>query len=100
MKFDNFDSPLEFCFSHYFTLLFCNFLHKVASTQPQKAACLQTTERKISILEKAVELNPDSEELLLCLLKSYGKRDSTETLLAWILNLLSSARSGVIGYIF
>jgi hypothetical protein len=27
-----------------------------------------------------VELNP--EELLLCLLKSYGKRDSTETLLA------------------
>ena len=82
MKFDNFDSPLEFCFSHYFTLLFCNFLHKVASTQPQKAACLQTTERKISILEKAVELNPDSEELLLCLLKSYGKRDSTETLLA------------------
>jgi hypothetical protein len=55
---------------------------KVASTQPQKAARLQTTERKISILEKAVELNPDSEELLLCLLKSYGKRDSTETLLA------------------
>ena len=47
-----------------------------------------------------MELNPDSEELLLCLLKSYGKRDSTETLLAWILNLLSSARSGVIGYIF
>lgn len=29
-----------------------------------------------------MELNPDSEELLLCLLKSYGKRDSTETLLA------------------
>ncbi|AQK75306.1 UPF0614 C14orf102-like protein [Zea mays] len=62
-------------------LAFAQFQDKVASTQPQKAARLQTTERKISILEKAVELNPDSEELLLCLLKSYGKRDNTETLL-------------------
>ncbi|KAJ1281232.1 hypothetical protein BS78_04G291500 [Paspalum vaginatum] len=62
-------------------LAFAQFQDKVASTQPQKAARLQTTERKISILEKAVELNPDSDELLLCLLKSYGERDSTETLL-------------------
>jgi hypothetical protein len=54
---------------------------KVASTQPQKAARLQTTERKISILENAVDLNPDNVELLLCLLKSYGERDNTETLL-------------------
>jgi hypothetical protein len=53
---------------------------KVASSQPQKAARLQTTERKISILEKALELNPDNEELLLCLLKSFGERDSTESL--------------------
>ncbi|XP_025808486.1 protein NRDE2 homolog isoform X3 [Panicum hallii] len=62
-------------------LAFAQFQDKVASTQPQKAARLQTTERKISILEKAVELNPDNEELLLCLLKSYGERDSTENLL-------------------
>ncbi|XP_015689394.2 nuclear exosome regulator NRDE2 [Oryza brachyantha] len=60
---------------------FAQFQDKVASTQPQKAARLQTTERKISILEKAVELNPDNEELLLCLLKSYGERDSTQSLL-------------------
>jgi hypothetical protein len=53
---------------------------KVASSQPQKAARLQTTERKISILEKALELNPDNGELLLCLLKSFGERDSTESL--------------------
>ena len=93
MKFDNFDPPLEFCFiiiSHFCSVISfaAELQDKVASTQPQKAARLQTTERKISILEKAMELNPDSEELLLCLLKSYGKRDSTETLLAWIPNLL------------
>nr|CAB3447982.1 unnamed protein product [Digitaria exilis] len=62
-------------------LAFAQFQDKVASTQPQKASRLQTTERKISILEKAVELNPDNEELLLCLLKSYGERDSAENLL-------------------
>ncbi|KAE8796777.1 hypothetical protein D1007_28069 [Hordeum vulgare] len=61
-------------------LAFAHFQDKVASSQPQKAARLQTTERKISILEKAVELNPDNEELLLCLLKSYGERDSSESL--------------------
>ncbi|KAL6911563.1 hypothetical protein ACP4OV_000368 [Aristida adscensionis] len=64
-------------------LAFAQFQDKVASTQPQKAARLQTTERKISILEKAVELNPDNEELLLCLLKSYGERDSTDLLGKW-----------------
>lgn len=52
---------------------------KIASTQPQKAARLQMLEKKISILEKAVELNPNSEELLLCLLKSYQGRDSIDT---------------------
>ncbi|RWW21680.1 hypothetical protein GW17_00014162 [Ensete ventricosum] len=35
--------------------------------------------QKISILEKAVELNPNSEDLLLCLLKSYQRRDSIDT---------------------
>ncbi|TVU28721.1 hypothetical protein EJB05_20251 [Eragrostis curvula] len=62
-------------------LAFAQFQDKVASTQPQKAARLQTTERKISILENAVDLNPGNEELLLYLLKSYGERDSTESLL-------------------
>uniref|UniRef100_A0A0D9YZ16 Uncharacterized protein n=1 Tax=Oryza glumipatula TaxID=40148 RepID=A0A0D9YZ16_9ORYZ len=71
----------EFPHNEKFWLDFARFQDKVASTQPQKAARLQTTERKISILEKAVELNPDNEELLLCLLKAYGERDSTQNLL-------------------
>ncbi|KAL0908355.1 hypothetical protein M5K25_022845 [Dendrobium thyrsiflorum] len=62
-------------------LAFAEFQDKVASTQPQKAARLQTLEKKINILEKAVELNPDNEELLLCLLKSYQERDTTESLM-------------------
>ncbi|PKA47022.1 hypothetical protein AXF42_Ash011696 [Apostasia shenzhenica] len=62
-------------------LAFAEFQDKVASTQPQKAARLQTLEKKISILEKAVELNPDNEELILCLLKSYKHRDSIEALM-------------------
>ncbi|XP_020090301.1 protein NRDE2 homolog isoform X1 [Ananas comosus] len=57
-------------------LAFAEFQDKIASTQPQKAARLQTIEKKISILEKAVELNPDSEELMLCLLRSYHDRDT------------------------
>ncbi|KAL6635205.1 hypothetical protein ACP70R_027876 [Stipagrostis hirtigluma subsp. patula] len=64
-------------------LAFAQFQDKVACSQPQKAARLQTIERKISILEKAVDLNPDNEELLLCLLKSYGERDSTDLLGKW-----------------
>ncbi|XP_018675490.2 uncharacterized protein LOC104000079 isoform X3 [Musa acuminata AAA Group] len=58
---------------------FAEFQDKIASTQPQKAARMQMLEKKISILEKAVELNPNSEELLLCLLKSYQGRDSIDT---------------------
>lgn len=38
-------------------------------------------EKKISILEKAVELNPENEDLLLSLLKSYQARDSTDSLM-------------------
>lgn len=62
-------------------LAFAEFQEKIASRQPQKAARLQTLEKKISILEKATELNPDNEELLLCLLKAYRSRDSTEVLI-------------------
>lgn len=61
-------------------IAFAEFQDKVASRQPQKGARLQTLEKKISILEKATELNPDSEELLLCLLKAYQSRDSMEVL--------------------
>ncbi|KAK1309057.1 hypothetical protein QJS10_CPA09g00298 [Acorus calamus] len=61
-------------------LAFAEFQDKIAGMQPQKAARLQTLEKKISILEKATELNPDSENLLLCLLKSYQSRDSTDVL--------------------
>ncbi|KAK8952254.1 hypothetical protein KSP39_PZI004633 [Platanthera zijinensis] len=62
-------------------LAFAEFQDKIAGTQPQKAARLQTLEKKISILERAVELNPDSEELLLCVLKAYQERDTTEALM-------------------
>ncbi|XP_038687857.1 nuclear exosome regulator NRDE2 isoform X2 [Tripterygium wilfordii] len=60
---------------------FADFQEKVASMQPQKGARLQTLEKKISILEKASELNPDNEELLLCLLKAYQQRDNTDMLI-------------------
>lgn len=54
----------------------------VASKQPQKGARIQILEKKISILEKAVELNPDNEELLLSLMKSYQRRDNTDVLIS------------------
>ncbi|KAJ4959907.1 hypothetical protein NE237_019817 [Protea cynaroides] len=62
-------------------LAFAEFQEKIVSRQPQKAARLQTLEKKISILEKATELNPDNEALLLCLLKAYQSRDSPEVLI-------------------
>lgn len=62
-------------------LAFAEFQDKVAGMQRQKGARLQTLEKKISILEKAVELNPDNEELLLCLLKAYQMRDSSDVLI-------------------
>ncbi|CAM8981084.1 unnamed protein product [Rhodiola kirilowii] len=60
---------------------FAEFQDKVASMQPQKGARLQTLEKKISILEKAVELNPENEELLLRLLQTYKKRDTPDVLI-------------------
>lgn len=57
---------------------FAEFQDNIASKQPQKGARLQTFEKKISILEKAAELNPEDEDLLLCLLKAYQKRDSAD----------------------
>ena len=59
-------------------LSFADFQDRIASMQPQKGARLQTLEKKISILEKATELNPENEELLLCLMKAYQSRDSTD----------------------
>ncbi|XP_028091516.1 protein NRDE2 homolog [Camellia sinensis] len=59
-------------------IAFAEFQDKVASMQPQKGARLQTLEKKISILEKATELNPYNEELLLCLLNAYQRRDSAD----------------------
>ncbi|KAK9707010.1 hypothetical protein RND81_07G167200 [Saponaria officinalis] len=60
---------------------FAEFQDKVASRQPQKGARLQTLEKKISILEKAVELNPEDEDLVICLLKAYGNKDSADILI-------------------
>lgn len=62
-------------------LAFAEFQDKVASMQPHKGARLQTLEKKISILEKATELNRDSEDLLLSLMKAYQSRDSTDVLI-------------------
>lgn len=73
---------------------FAEFQDKVAAMQPQKGARLQTLEKKISILEKAVELNPDNEELLLCLLKAYQSRDSIDILIGrWEKILLQNSGS-------
>ncbi|KAJ6373756.1 hypothetical protein OIU78_029443 [Salix suchowensis] len=60
---------------------FAEFQDKVSSMQPQKGARLQILEKKISVLEKATELNPDNEELLLCLMKAYQSRDSSDMLI-------------------
>ncbi|GAB2286590.1 hypothetical protein Dimus_020987 [Dionaea muscipula] len=61
---------------------FAEFQDRVASMQQQKGARLQTLEKKISILEKAVDLNPDDEDLLLRLLKAYQGRGSTDNIIA------------------
>lgn len=57
------------------------FQDKIASKQPQRGARLQMLEKKISILEKAAELNPEDEDLLLSLLKAYHNRDSADVLI-------------------
>ncbi|WCJ42165.1 Nuclear exosome regulator NRDE2 [Euphorbia peplus] len=61
---------------------FAEFQDKVANKLPQRGARLQMLEKKISIIEKAVELNPDNEELLVYLLKAYQRRDSSDVLIA------------------
>lgn len=61
---------------------FAEFQDRVADMQPQKGARLQILEKKISILEKATELNPDNEELLLSLLKAYQRRDNSDVLIS------------------
>ncbi|CAK9164341.1 unnamed protein product [Ilex paraguariensis] len=73
---------------------FAELQDKVASMQSQKGARLQTLEKKISILEKATELNPDSEELLLALMNSYQSRDSSDILIGrWEKVLLQNSGS-------
>ncbi|KAI7757725.1 hypothetical protein M8C21_012826 [Ambrosia artemisiifolia] len=62
-------------------LEFAEFQDKVESRQPQRGARLQTLEKKISILEKAAELNPDNEELLLALMNAYQRRDNNDVLI-------------------
>ncbi|KAL8464762.1 hypothetical protein ACS0TY_034316 [Phlomoides rotata] len=71
-------------------LAFAEFQDKVASMQPHKGARLQTLEKKISILEKAIELNPDSEDLLLSLMKAFQSRDSTDILIGRWERILTS----------
>lgn len=78
-------------------LSFADFQDRVASMQPQKGARLQTLEKKISILEKATELNPDNEELLICLMKAYHSRDSTDVFISrWEKILLQHSGSHIL----
>ncbi|XVF09402.1 hypothetical protein REPUB_Repub07fG0089400 [Reevesia pubescens] len=70
-------------------LAFAEFQDKVASMQRRKGVRLQTLEKKISILERATELNPDNEQLLLCLMKAYQKRDNTDVLIGRWENVLT-----------
>lgn len=75
-------------------LAFADFQDKVSSMQSQKGVRLQTLEKKISILEKACELNPESEELLLALLKAYRSRDSADVLISrWEKALMQNSAS-------
>eukprot|EP01018_Ginkgo_biloba_P028678 Gb_12287 [translate_table: standard] len=60
---------------------FANFQDEIASGQKKKSVRVQALEKKISILEKAIELNPDSEELLIFLLENCKKRDSFPVLI-------------------
>ncbi|CAI9109785.1 OLC1v1009681C1 [Oldenlandia corymbosa var. corymbosa] len=59
-----------------------NFVEESWEDEPQKGARSQTLEKKISILEKAAELNPENEDLLLSLLKAYQGRDGTDVLIS------------------
>nr|XP_043632283.1 nuclear exosome regulator NRDE2 [Erigeron canadensis] len=72
----------EHPYNENFWLEFANFQDKVESKQRQRGARLQTLEKKISILEKASELNPDNEELLLALMNAYQRRDNNDVLIA------------------
>ncbi|KAJ8771951.1 hypothetical protein K2173_027128 [Erythroxylum novogranatense] len=60
---------------------FAEFQDRVASMQPQKGARIQMLEKKISILEKATEMNPDDEDLLVYLMKAYQQRESIDVLI-------------------
>ncbi|KAJ3695951.1 hypothetical protein LUZ60_001328 [Juncus effusus] len=79
----------EFPHDEQVWLAFAEFQDKIAKTQRQKAARLQIIEKKISILEKSIELNPGNENLIICLLNTYKERDSTENVLAKWENILT-----------
>lgn len=60
---------------------FANFQDTAAGKERKKGVRRQIFEKKISILEKAVELNPDNEQLLLSLMKAYQSTDSIDILI-------------------
>ncbi|KAL5102084.1 hypothetical protein RYX36_006411 [Vicia faba] len=75
-------------------IAFAEFQDKVARMQRQKGDSLHLLEKKIRILEKAVELNPENEDLLLFLFKAYQARDSSDVLIGrWEKILLQHSRS-------
>lgn len=62
-------------------IAFAIFQDELAIGQRKKSVQVQALEKKISVLEKAIEFNPDSEELLLFYLETCKKRDNISVLM-------------------
>lgn len=62
-------------------IAFANFQDELSIGQRKKSVQVQALEKKISVLEKALEFNPDSEELLLFYLETCKKRDNISILI-------------------
>jgi len=69
-------------------IAFANFQDELAIGQRKKSVQVQALEKKISVLEKALEFNPDSEELLLFYLEACKKRDNISVLIQRWENIL------------
>lgn len=62
-------------------IAFAIFQDELAIGQRKKSVQVQALEKKISVLEKAIEFNPDSDELLLFYLETCKKRDNISVLM-------------------
>ncbi|KAH7307034.1 hypothetical protein KP509_22G043300 [Ceratopteris richardii] len=62
-------------------IAFVNFQDELIKAATKKAAAQQAVEKKIAILEKALEIHPSSEDLWLLLLETCRSKDLASTLL-------------------